>query len=141
MNSRRAATGRRPRRAALVSRPTLEGERRAACACLATLLDLLRGMKRDLASPTLDALHAECVALVGELDRLDLRLAMLPGADRLRTIAGRLVSVGEGLDDITASFLSTCDEVRIRAAAERLIRFSEFLSRHAQSRVPATGRR
>lgn len=112
-----------------------------ACACLATLLEHLRGMKRDFASPIVDALHVECIALCDELNCIDPGAAMLQDVDRLRAIAGRLIGVGEALDDITASTLPACDEVRIRAVGERLIRFSEFLSRLARSRIPALGGR
>lgn len=119
----------------LSPRATLEDERRAACACLATLLDLLLGMKRDLVSPTVDALHAECAALFDELDRFDPAPAMPADVDRFRAIAERLIGVGEGLDDITATVLPTCDEVRIRAAGERLMRFSEFLRQLSPSRI------
>jgi hypothetical protein len=119
----------------LSPRPPLEGERRAACACMATLLDLLLGMKRDLVSPVVDALHAECAALFDELNCLDRTPAIPPDVERLRAIAARLIGLHEGLDDITATVLPTCDEVRIRAAGERLMRFSEFLVRLVQSSI------
>ncbi len=74
-------------------------------------------------------------ALFDELSRLDLTAAMPPDVDLIRAIAKRLISVGEELDDITASVLPTCDEVRIRAAGERMIRFSEFLFQLSPSRI------
>lgn len=100
------------------------------------MLDLILGMKRDLVSPSIDALHAECVSLIDALNRLDPPAATPPNVGQLRAIAERLIAVGEGLDGITATVLPTCDEVRIRDSGERLMRFSALLLELAPSPIP-----
>jgi hypothetical protein len=101
---------------------------RTACLSLAAILGLLVGLKRDVGSATLDALHHDCVAVFRWLSEIDTAAS---GSPEAVAMSDRLAAICEGLDDVTATALPTVDDLQIRSAIEQLAQIAGFLSHAA----------
>src|SRR5690349_20655294 len=83
----------------------------AACVALAGVLGVLVMLRRDLASPKLEALHDECLEVFRWLSDLDIEaLAAAGGQSRER--AARLLAASQLLGDLAGSAAVAMDAIQ-----------------------------